>query len=153
MDQHRDLMRELSARLLALHKLLLDREREAYEQMHGPADAGQMLRLLLHEEQFAWLRPLSKLVAQMDDLVDSDEPISKEDAERTYGEAFRLLGSESTRLPVAHILTRACRGEKAADSRPTCDECHAPPRNAWSRALASAAGSRQVRRGDPDAGL
>ena len=93
MDQHRDLMRELSARLLALHKLLLDREREAYEQRHGPADAGQMLRLLLHEEQFAWLRPLSKLVAQMDDLVDSDEPISKEDAERTYGEAFRLLGS------------------------------------------------------------
>jgi hypothetical protein len=92
-EQHRDLMRELSARLLALHKLLLDREREAYEQMHGPADAGQMLRLLLHEEQFAWLRPLSKLVAQMDDLVDSDEPISKEDAERTYGAAFRLLGS------------------------------------------------------------
>ena len=93
MDQDRDLLRELSARLLALHKLLLERERQAYEERHGPADANQMLRLLLHGEQFAWLRPLSKLVAQMDDLVDSREPVSKEDAERTYGEAFRLLGS------------------------------------------------------------
>jgi hypothetical protein len=92
-EQDRDLLRELSARLLALHKLLLDRERQAYEERHGPADANQMLRLLLHGEQFAWLRPLSKLVAQMDDLVDSREPVSKEDAERTYGEAFRLLGS------------------------------------------------------------
>ena len=93
MNQDRDLLRELSARLLALHKLLLDRERRVYEERHGPADAGQMLRLLLQDEQFAWLRPLSKLVAQMDDLVDSHEPVSKEDAERTYGEAFRLLGS------------------------------------------------------------
>lgn len=93
MNQDRDLLRELSARLLALHKLLLDRERQVYEEQHGPADPGQMLRLLLQSEQFAWLRPLSKLVAQMDDLVDSDEPVSKEDAERTYGEAFRLLGS------------------------------------------------------------
>ena len=93
MDQDRDLLRELSARLLVLHKLLLDRERQVYEERHGPADAGKMLRLLLHDEQFAWLRPLSKLVARMDDLVDSDEPVSKEDAERTYGEAFGLLGS------------------------------------------------------------
>ena len=93
MNQDRDLLRELSARLLALHKLLLDRERHAYEERHGPADPAQMLRLLLQSEQFAWLRPLSKLVAQMDDLVDSNEPVSKEDAERTYGEAFRLLGS------------------------------------------------------------
>ena len=93
MNQDRDLLRELSARLLALHKLLLDRERQVYEEQHGPADPAQMLRLLLQSEQFAWLRPLSKLVAQMDDLVDSDEPVSKEDAERTYGEAFRLLGS------------------------------------------------------------
>jgi hypothetical protein len=92
-EQDRDLLRELSARLLALHKLLLDRERQAYEERHGPADANQMFRLLLHGEQFAWLRPLSKLVAQMDDLVDSREPVSKEDAERTYGEAFQLLGS------------------------------------------------------------
>jgi len=92
-NQDRDLLRELSARLLALHKLLLDRERQVYEEQHGPADPAQMLRLLLQSEQFAWLRPLSKLVAQMDDLVDSDEPVSKEDAERTYGEAFRLLGS------------------------------------------------------------
>ncbi len=93
MNQDRDLLRELSARLLALHKLLLERERQVYEDRHGPADAGTMLRLLLQDEQFAWLRPLSKLIAHMDELVDSDEPVSKEDAERTYGEAFRLIGS------------------------------------------------------------
>jgi hypothetical protein len=93
MNQDRDLLRELSARLLALHKLLLDREREAYEVRHGPAAARELLRLLLQDEQFAWLRPLSQLVARMDELVDSDEPVSKQAAERMYGEAFQLLGS------------------------------------------------------------
>jgi hypothetical protein len=92
-EQDRDLLRELSARLLALHKLLLDRERQAYEERHGPAPAHELLRLLLQDEQFAWLRPLSMLVARMDDLVDSDEPVSAEEAQRAYGEAYRLLGS------------------------------------------------------------
>ena len=93
MEQDRDLLRELSARLLALHKLLLDRERSVYEERHGPTAARDLLRLLLQDEQFAWLRPLSRLVARMDDLVDSDEPLTSEEAQRVYGEAFQLLGS------------------------------------------------------------
>ena len=93
MDQDRDLLRELSARLLALHKLLLDRERQTYEERHGPTAARDLLRLLLQDEHFAWLRPLSMLVAQMDDLVDSDDPVSPEDAQRVYREAYSLLAS------------------------------------------------------------
>ena len=110
-DQDRDLLRELSARLLKLHKLLLEREREAYEEIHGPADAHQMLRLLLHEEQFAWLRPLSKLVAEMDDLVDSREPVSREDAERKYGQAFDSASNGA--VPCCMAPAIASRGRRA----------------------------------------
>ncbi len=93
MSQDRERLRELSARLLRLHKLLLDRERRAYEDLHGAVASGDLLRLLLQDEQFAWLRPLSTMIAQMDDLADTDEPIAQGDAQRAYGEAYRLLKS------------------------------------------------------------
>jgi hypothetical protein len=79
--------------LLRLHKLLLDRERRAYEDLNGAVASGDLLRLLLQDEQFAWLRPLSRMIAQMDDLVDTDEAIAQGDAQRAYGEAYRLLKS------------------------------------------------------------
>jgi hypothetical protein len=93
MDPDRDRLRELSTRLLALHKLLLDRERQDYEGRHGAPAPGELLRLLLQDEQFAWLRPLSRLVAQLDDLVDSDGPVLPEHTRRVYGEVHRLLSS------------------------------------------------------------
>ena len=94
MNLDRDRLRELSLRLLALHKLLLDRERGVYESRHGATATGSdLLRLLLQDEQFAWLRHLSMLVAQIDDLVDSDEPLSPDAAQQAYREAYRLLAS------------------------------------------------------------
>jgi hypothetical protein len=92
-SEDRERLRELSARLLRLHKLLLDRERRAYEDLHGAVAPGDLLRLLLQDERFAWLRPLSAMIAQLDDLVDTDEPIAQADAQHAYGEAYRLLKS------------------------------------------------------------
>ena len=92
-DLDRDRLREISLRLLALHKLLLDRERRVYESRHGAAAAADLLRLLLQDEQFAWLRPLSRLAAEMDGLVDSDDPLSEEVAQQAYRDVYRLLAS------------------------------------------------------------
>jgi hypothetical protein len=92
-DLDRDRLREISLRLLALHKLLLDRERRVYESRHGAAAAADLLRLLLQDEQFAWLRPLSRLAAKMDGLVDSDDPLSEEVAQQAYRDVYRLLAS------------------------------------------------------------
>jgi hypothetical protein len=92
-SQDRETLRELSTRLLALHKLLLDRERQTYEAHHAAPAPAELFRLVLEDPQFAWLRPLSRLVAQIDDLVDSDEPVSPETTRRIYDTAHRLLGS------------------------------------------------------------
>ena len=94
MDE-RERLRDLSRRLLRLHKILLDREREAYEQRHGAIPSGALFRLVLDDEAFAWLRTLSALIAQIDTAVDADEPIGREDAERAFRETYRLLKSGS----------------------------------------------------------
>jgi hypothetical protein len=92
-DPHRDRLKTLSARLLRLHRLLMDREREAYERQHGAVTSADLLRLLLGDERFAWLRPLSAMIARMDELVDTDGPIAEDDARGVLAEAHRLLKS------------------------------------------------------------
>lgn len=92
MDE-RDRLRDLSRRLLRLHKILLDRERRAYERQHGTIPSATLLRLLLQDEHFAWLRVLSGLIAQIDEAVDVEEAIGPEGAQRAFDEAYRLLRS------------------------------------------------------------
>jgi hypothetical protein len=93
MDQHRERLRELARGLVRLHSLLLERERRAYEERHGRVESRELLRLLLHDEEFVWLRSLSTLMARIDELVDAEESIAAGDAERLLGEVHRLLKS------------------------------------------------------------
>ena len=65
--------------LLRLHKALLDDERVAYERVHGRIPSnGAFLQLVLNDAWFAWLRPLSQLIARLDELSESDDPASRE---------------------------------------------------------------------------
>lgn len=89
----RDRLREISRRMLRLHGVLLDRERRAYEAQHGAVSSGSLLRLLLDDAHFAWLRPLSSLIAKMDELVAADEPMAPLEADQAFGEVYRLLKS------------------------------------------------------------
>lgn len=93
MDEGREHLRALGRGLVRLHALLMERERRAYENQHGPVGSGELLRLLLGDEHFAWLRSLSILMAQVDELVDAEEPLAPGDAERLFREAHRLLKS------------------------------------------------------------
>jgi hypothetical protein len=88
-----DRLSDLSRRLLRLHGLLLDRERRAYERQHGALQSRALLELLLHDEQFAWLRSLSGLVAHIDEVRSADAPPPGELVERMFAEATRLLKS------------------------------------------------------------
>jgi len=92
-DQDRDRLRDLSTRLLRLHGILLDRERRAYEERHGAVASRELLRLLLHDEHFSWLRSLSTMIANIDEIVDADEPITPESVRGAFREAHRLLKS------------------------------------------------------------
>jgi hypothetical protein len=92
-EQDRQRLRELSRGLVRLHSLLLDRERHAYERRHGAVGPRELLHLLINDEQFAWLRSLSALMAQIDALVDTAEPIAADDAQAVFREIYRLLKS------------------------------------------------------------
>ena len=93
MEQDRDRLRDLSARLLRLHRVLLDRERRAYEDRHGAIPSRELLHLALHDEQFAWLRSLSTMIAHIDEIVDADEPIVLEGVQNVFREVYRLIKS------------------------------------------------------------
>jgi len=71
-------LRDLRNKLLRLHKLLLDTERIAYEQVRGRISSGELLQLAIEHEQFAWLHRISELVVQIDEMLQADEPVSLE---------------------------------------------------------------------------
>jgi hypothetical protein len=91
--EYRDHLRDLSTRLLKLHALLLDRERRAYEDRHGFIPTHELFQLVLHDAQFSWLRSLSGMIANLDAIVDADEPISRENVQSVFRQAFALLKS------------------------------------------------------------
>ena len=63
---------DLRNTLLGLHKILLTSERAIYERDVEPVKGpGQMLALLMEDPWFAYLRDLSKLVVEIDELIDA----------------------------------------------------------------------------------
>jgi hypothetical protein len=78
--------------LLDVHKQLLDHERERYERAHGRiASAGQVLQLVIEDPWFAWLRPLTAVIAAIDEVTASKEPVAAGSGEGLVAEAKRLL--------------------------------------------------------------
>ena len=66
-SEDRATLRAVRQGLVSLHKLLLDRERERFEREHGRIETThQHLQLVLEHPTFAWLRPLSGLIARFD---------------------------------------------------------------------------------------
>ena len=53
----------------------------------------QLLHLLLHDEQFSWLRSLSAMIAKIDEVVDADEPLPPQSVQSAFRETYRLLKS------------------------------------------------------------
>jgi hypothetical protein len=52
--------------LLALHAALLAAERRERERVGGTMTGGAWLAVVLEDEALAWLRPMSRLVAELD---------------------------------------------------------------------------------------
>ena len=63
----RDPIDSLTSTLLDLHRALLDDTRQDYERIEGPVGGpGDLLALLTQHATFAWLRPLSGLIAELE---------------------------------------------------------------------------------------
>ncbi len=91
-EQNRSRLRELRAKLLQLHKVLLDDARAAYEMDRGrvPSNAS-LLQLVINDPWFAWLHSLSELVVRIDETIDSDSPATDADAAALIDEVEKLL--------------------------------------------------------------
>ena len=68
----------LRGALLELHRTIVSIEREDHERKAGSANAGEFLRLLVEDEAWAWLRPLSALIVQMDEGEAREEALVAE---------------------------------------------------------------------------
>ncbi len=74
----RERLTELRDALLRLHKALMESERIGYEKTFGKIQSPfQFLKLLTEDPWFAWFRPVSQLIATMDETLDAKEPLTK----------------------------------------------------------------------------
>lgn len=90
-DSTRQHLRELSQRLLRLHKALLDVQRRSHDADSLPIRSqSELLQLVLGDPEFAWLRTLSTLIVQVDELWQADE-LALEDDARALVERVRAV--------------------------------------------------------------
>jgi hypothetical protein len=71
-ETDRQLLFDLRKSLLHLHKTLLDWERAAYERVHGRVSSSELLKAIVEDPQFGWLRPISELIVRIDETVDTE---------------------------------------------------------------------------------
>ena len=81
---------DLRRAMLHLHKTLLDMERADFERLFGRLTSGELLQLVINHAQFAWLRLISALVVQLDEMLSAEEPATPDDVENLLTQA-RLL--------------------------------------------------------------
>jgi hypothetical protein len=86
-------LQELRRRLLHLHKTLLEMERADFERDFGRLTSGELLQLVINHAQFAWLRLISALVVQIDEMLNADEPATVNDFQELLSQARLLFNS------------------------------------------------------------
>jgi hypothetical protein len=89
-------LRALRIAVLAVHKAALDAERGRYEQEHGPIGGPhQVLRLVMDDPFFAWLRPLSDFVIQADIRLSDKKVVLPSDVDRFASHLRTMVQSAS----------------------------------------------------------
>lgn len=84
---------EVSHALRPLHKTLVDLVRAAYEKRNGHVGGPvQLFHLLTQDPFFAWLHPMSALMAEIDELYDQKEPIAPDDVAAVRSTLEELVG-------------------------------------------------------------
>jgi hypothetical protein len=100
-DSERTLLTDLRRALLALHKALLDWERAAYERIHGRTSAGELLKIIMEDAQFAWLRPISELIVRIDETLDLEAPDVPVDVDALVARARAVAAPDESGTPYA----------------------------------------------------
>ena len=109
-------LRELSKGLLPLHRALIEAARDdyafAYGKTVGPA---QLLQLITDDPFFAWLKPMTSLIVEIDEMARVDfEPQAARDVaarvkqlfEGAFNERYVPLLQRDVDVAVAHAAIR-----------------------------------------------
>ena len=113
--------------LLQLHKTLLDMERREYERVHGNVNTGELFRLVIDHEQFAWLHNISEFVVRLDETLAGEVPVTPEDTRSAIMLARKMFApSESGDAFQKRGVVRARREAKGPDLRERRVKCRAP---------------------------
>lgn len=105
-------LRALRLGVLALHKALIDHERQRYERVNGRIENPfAALRIVLDSPWFRWLHPLAELIVQMDERLSDDTPMQAIHVEAFVDRIHSLLrrddGDESFRREYHRALQEA----------------------------------------------
>ena len=88
----RELLGKLRNMLLEQHKLLLDRERLAYEKVNEPISGpGALLTLVIGDPHFAWLKQISGLVVEIDEALSRTSKADQRVADLLTSQARDLM--------------------------------------------------------------
>ena len=109
--------------LLRLHKALLDSERASYEKAFGRiASSYQFLQLLTTDPWFAWLQPVTQLVAAMDELLDAEAPLTASGVDAWWPAPSCCWSRRWTAKAFHGITTKRCSA-----TRTWCSPTRKPP--------------------------
>ena len=103
----RQLLFDLRKNLLHLHKTLLDWERSAYERVHGRASASELLKVIVEDPQFAWLRPISELIVRIDEAVETEDGEHSAEVDALVARAREVVAPAEAQTPHAQRYLRA----------------------------------------------
>ncbi|HEX9937034.1 MAG TPA: hypothetical protein VGB15_07920 [Longimicrobium sp.] len=100
---------EVRRGLLRLHKALIDSERGQWERSRGPVTSSQLLQALIEDPFFAWLRPFSGLIVQIDEALSGDEAVTEEAGREFVRQARELVAVDEGDEPTVNRYDLVCR--------------------------------------------
>jgi hypothetical protein len=88
----RETLRDLSRHLLPLHRALIEAARGDYTSMVAPVTGpGHLLQLLNEDAFFAWLKPLTTLIVDIDEMARVD--FTRDDFDAVAARVERFFGN------------------------------------------------------------
>jgi len=100
---------EVRRGLLRLHKGLIDSERAEWERGRGPVTNAELLQALIEDPFFAWLRPYSGLIVDIDEALSGDEAVTEEQGQAFVRQARALIAVDEGDEPTVNRYDLVCR--------------------------------------------
>jgi len=98
----REALRVLSKALLPLHRALINAAREDYAFAYEPVTPTQLLGLLGDDPFFAWLKPVTAAIVDIDEMVRRD--FDRAEADDILARIDRLFGARPEETFAGHYV-------------------------------------------------